>query len=200
MGGAVPASEGSDQTFRLVASHGPTPEEQSLAPDNPLVDRLQASRRPSDSRMPRRSATAADPVSDAMIALGGEAATALGGDGVLAGLLVLGPKRSGMPYENEEMAFLGALSSVATLVLHSADIQETLESLNQELRGQGGQDRRAAAADPDPPGPAPGRAAASGRPPARRRARGHRGRRPRPDGEPGVFDAIKGSGAGRPRR
>ncbi len=30
----------------------------------------------------------------------------------------------------------GALSSVATLVLHSADIQETLKSLNQELRGK----------------------------------------------------------------
>ena len=30
----------------------------------------------------------------------------------------------------------GRLSSVATLVLHSADIQETLETLNQELRGK----------------------------------------------------------------
>ena len=36
-----------------------------------------------------------------------------------------------MPYEDEEMAFLAALSSVATLVLHSADIQQTLESLNR---------------------------------------------------------------------
>ena len=71
-----------------------------------------------------------------MIALGGEAAAALGGEGHLAGLLVLGPKRSGMPFEDEEMAFLGALSSVATMVLHSADIQQTLESLNQELRGK----------------------------------------------------------------
>ena len=39
-----------------------------------------------------------------------------------------------MPFEDEEMAFLGALSSVATLALHSAGIQQTLESLNQELR------------------------------------------------------------------
>ena len=77
-----------------------------------------------------------DPASDAMISLGGEATAALGGEGQVAGLLVLGPKRSGMPYEDEEMAFLGALGSVATLVLHSADIQETLESLNQELRGK----------------------------------------------------------------
>ena len=69
-----------------------------------------------------------------MIALGGEAATAVGGSGQLAGLLILGPKRSGMPFEDEEMAFLGALSSVATLALHSAGIQQTLESLNHELR------------------------------------------------------------------
>ncbi len=50
-----------------------------------------------------------------MIALGGEAASAVGDGGQLAGLLILGPKRSGMPFEDEEMAFLGALSSVATL-------------------------------------------------------------------------------------
>ena len=39
-----------------------------------------------------------------------------------------------MPYEDEEMAFLGALGSVATLALHSAGIQQTLEALNHELR------------------------------------------------------------------
>ena len=69
-----------------------------------------------------------------MIALGGEAASAVGSSGQLAGLLILGPKRSGMPFEDEEMAFLGALSSVATLALHSAGIQQTLEALNHELR------------------------------------------------------------------
>jgi DNA-binding NtrC family response regulator len=49
-------------------------------------------------------------------------------------VLVLGPKRSGMPYDPEEIAFLGALSSVAALTLHSLGIQQTLEALNQELR------------------------------------------------------------------
>ena len=133
--GALYLLEASGQTFQLVASHGPTPEDQSLASDNPLVIRL---RQTPTVRLSHATALndGADPISDAMIALGGEAATALGGDGTLAGLLVLGPKRSGMPYENEEMAFLGALSSVATMVLHSADIQETLESLNQDLRGK----------------------------------------------------------------
>ena len=75
-----------------------------------------------------------DPATDAMIALGGEAASAVGGSGQIAGLLILGPKRSGMPFEDEEMAFLGALSSVATLALHSSGIQQTLETLNHELR------------------------------------------------------------------
>ena len=114
-------------------AHGPAPDEQVLAGDNPLVERLRTE--PADPGAARHVAsTASDPATDAMIALGGEAANALEADGVLAGLLVLGPKRSGMPYEDEEIAFLGALSSVATLALHSAGIQQTLEVLNQELR------------------------------------------------------------------
>ena len=75
--------------------------------ENPLVERL---REVPTVRLSHAMATgeAADIATDAMIALGGEAADALGNDGELAGLLVLGPKRSGMPYEDEEMAFLGA--------------------------------------------------------------------------------------------
>ena len=72
-----------------------------------------AGRRRSGCRTPMALAGASDPATDAMIALGGEVANALEADGDLAGLLVLGPKRSGMPYEDEEIAFLGALSSVA---------------------------------------------------------------------------------------
>ncbi len=133
--GALYLADASARSFQLVAAHGPTPDERALVPENPLVARL---RRTPTMRLSHGMALdgAPDPAADAMIALGGEAAAAVGGDGHLAGLLVLGPKRSGMPYEDEEMAFLGALSSVATLVLHSADIQQTLESLNQELRGK----------------------------------------------------------------
>ena len=91
---------------------------------------------------------------------GGEAASAVGGNGQLAGLLILGPKRSGMPFEDEEMAFLGALSSVATLALHSAGHPADAREPEPGAARQGRQDRRAAAADPDPPGaaPRPGRA------------------------------------------
>lgn len=131
--GALYVCEQSHGPLRLVACSGPEPDEQVLSADNPLVERL---RTVTAMRVPHGVAlsAASDPATDAMIALGGEAANALEEDGDLAGLLVLGPKRSGMPYEDEEIAFLGALSSVATLALHSAGIQQTLESLNHELR------------------------------------------------------------------
>ena len=131
--GAIYLREGSSGPLRLTACHGPAPDEHTLAADNPLVERL---RRIPALRLPHAMTMdgASDPATDAMIALGGEAANALEADGDLAGLLVLGPKRSGLPYEDEEMAFLGALGSVATLALHSAGIQETLETLNLELR------------------------------------------------------------------
>jgi transcriptional regulator with GAF, ATPase, and Fis domain len=133
--GALYLDDAQGKSFQLVAAHGPSPEEETLLSDNPLVARLRGS---PTVRLSHGVALdgSSDPACDAMIALGGEAAAALGGEGHLAGLLVLGPKRSGMPYEDEEMAFLGALSSVATLVLHSADIQQTLGILNQELRGK----------------------------------------------------------------
>jgi transcriptional regulator with GAF, ATPase, and Fis domain len=131
--GALYLSDAPGRPLRLVASHGPAPDERLITPDNPLAVRL---RETHAVRLSHALALngASDPATDAMIALGGEAATSVGDVGNLSGLLVLGPKRSGMPYEDEEMAFLAALSSVATLVLHSADIQQTLESLNSELR------------------------------------------------------------------
>jgi transcriptional regulator with GAF, ATPase, and Fis domain len=131
--GALYLEDAPGRPLQLVASHGPAPDEQTLAPDHPLAVRL---RQTHAVRLSHALALngLSDPATDAMIGLGGEAATSLGDDGQLSGVLVLGPKRSGMPYEDEEMAFLAALSSVATLVLHSADIQQTLESLNRELR------------------------------------------------------------------
>ena len=135
--GAIYLCDAPGGRLRLAACHGPAPEEETLAANHPLVERL---RKVPGLRLPLTVALAGatDPATDAMIALGGEAASALEADGDLAGLLVLGPKRSGMPYEDEELAFLGALSSVATLALHSAGIQQTLEALNSELRDKVG--------------------------------------------------------------
>ena len=182
--GAIYLVESPGGPLHLASCHGPEPDERTLAADNPLVERL---KRVPGLRLPHAVslAGASDPATDAMIALGGEAASALETDGGLAGLLVLGPKRSGMPYEDEELAFLAALSSVATLALHSAGIQQTLETLNQELRDKVNkiteQKRRILilqdqltdrSAGPDSP----------------------QGRRALPLPDDSVFDQIKGSG------
>ncbi|HEX8201343.1 MAG TPA: sigma 54-interacting transcriptional regulator, partial [Isosphaeraceae bacterium] len=130
--GALYLREEAGSRLRLAACLGPVPDEEVLGADNPLVAHL---RRAPAVRVPHGPALAgSDPATDAMIALGGEIALALEADGALAGLLVLGPKRSGLPYEAEEIALLGALSSVATLALRSVGIQQTLEALNHELR------------------------------------------------------------------
>ncbi len=120
--------------FRLAACRGPQPDELTLTPDNPLVTRLGALRSPLKVPHAMSLVSASDPATDAMIRLGGEVATPLEAQDELAGVLLLGPKRSGMPYEKEELAFLGALGSVATLALRSAGTQQTLERLNRDLR------------------------------------------------------------------
>ena len=131
--GAIYLADDPRGPLKLAAWHGPEPDEASLSIDNALVERL---RRTPTLRVPHSLGLSgsADPATDTMIALGGEVAKALEADGALVGLMVLGPKRSGLPYEDEEVAFLGALSSVAMLALHSADIQQTLEKLNLDLR------------------------------------------------------------------
>jgi DNA-binding NtrC family response regulator len=131
--GAIYLADAPGSAFRLAAWHGPEPEERTLEPNDPLVERLRVC---STVRAPHGLAPtgAADPAADTMIALGGDVARTLEADGASVGLMVLGPKRNGLPYEDEEVAFLGALSSVAMLALHSAGIQQTLERLNLELR------------------------------------------------------------------
>ena len=127
--GAIYLADEARGDFRLAAWQGPEPDHASLSRDNPLVERLGR-----DPVVSAAGSAGPDPATDTMIALGGELAKALESDAVLVGVMVLGPKRSGMPYEVEEVAFLGALGSVATLALHSAGIQQTLERLNLELR------------------------------------------------------------------
>ena len=168
--------------LKLAAWYGPEPDERTLSTDNPLVERLRAV---PTVRAPHAMALspASDPATDTMIALGGEVAKALEADGEQVGLMVLGPKRSGLPYEEEEVAFLGALGSVAMLALHSAGIQQTLERLKRRLSRQGRQGRRAAEADL-----APAR-------PAHREEQGRQSDRAGlRTADPAVFEEIRGSG------
>ena len=131
--GAIYLAEDPRGPLKLAAWYGPEPDQRALAADNPLVERLRST---PTVRAPHAMALSptSDPATDTMIALGGEVAKALEAEGEQVGLMVLGPKRSGLPYEDEEVAFLGALGSVAMLALHSAGIQQTLERLNLDLR------------------------------------------------------------------
>ena len=130
--GSIYLREGPGRPLSVVASLGPEPDRATIPDNNPIVLRL--AEQPA-IRMPGTiGRIAVDPIADALIALGVEIAAALNADGELAGLLVLGPKRSGLPYDDEELAFLAALASVAAMALHSASIHRTLEQLNRELR------------------------------------------------------------------
>jgi transcriptional regulator with GAF, ATPase, and Fis domain len=174
----------------LAACCGPEPDERRIDADNPLIDRLGRDPTPLRASHPVGLAPAADPAADAMIALGGEVAAPLEADGALVGLLVLGPKRSGLPFEDEEVAFLAALGSVAVLALRSADIQQTLESLNHELREKvekiAEQQRRILILQDQLAGRGPGDATSPGA--------SAEPTRDAPPPEPGAFGAIRGSG------
>ncbi len=132
--GAIYLADEAVGSLSLAACCGPEPEEKSIPDDSPLLDRLVRDRTTFRLPSPLSLLDDSDRAADALIALGGELATPLSAEGRIAGILVLGPKRSGMPYEDEELAFLAALSSVATLAILSSQTQSTLEALNHELR------------------------------------------------------------------
>jgi DNA-binding NtrC family response regulator len=132
--GAIYLVEPGGGEMTLAACLGPEPDQRKLAFDDPLVARLRGDRSPKVLHASVYS-SGRDAATDSMISLGGEIAyPLLAADGSPAGVLILGPKRNGMPYEEEEIAFLGALGSVTTLALHSAGIQETLKMLEREVR------------------------------------------------------------------
>ncbi|MBL9124294.1 MAG: sigma-54-dependent Fis family transcriptional regulator [Planctomycetaceae bacterium] len=68
--------------------------------------------------------------------LDAELAFALERDGLLVGLLVLGPKTDGSPYSGEERSFLAALARTTTLALRSAEENRTIDSLKEDLHAK----------------------------------------------------------------
>ncbi|MFO0947563.1 MAG: sigma 54-interacting transcriptional regulator [Planctomycetota bacterium] len=56
-------------------------------------------------------------------------------DGALFGFLLVGRKESGS-YSAEELEFLTGIADLVTMALHSAETQQTLERLNEDLRAK----------------------------------------------------------------
>jgi len=55
-------------------------------------------------------------------------------DGAVAGVVLLGPKRSAAPYTAEDLTFLTAMGQVTSVALQSAKVHQALGRLNDELR------------------------------------------------------------------
>jgi transcriptional regulator with GAF, ATPase, and Fis domain len=55
-------------------------------------------------------------------------------DGKLAGLVMLGPKESGMMYSAEDLTFLTALAQITGIALHCAKVHQDVTQLNEDLR------------------------------------------------------------------
>ena len=183
-----------DGSLALAACSGAEPEGVTLSAGHPLVARFRLDPTPLRASRALAIGPDADAATDAMIALGGEVAAPLTAeDDAPAGLAVLGPKRNGLPYEDEEVAFLSALGSVAMLAIRAADIQRTLEDLNEDVRAKvdkiAEQQRRisvlqhqlAARVHPDPDDPELLDAPGPIEPPA-------------PPSAPDAFEALRGSG------
>ncbi len=120
-------------TLVLTNAVGPEPDRRQLGIDDPLVRALKDRPIYQIQHAPRSDLVA--DVTIELIRLGGEVAVGLpDARGELVGLIVLGPKRNGRPYLDEERAFLKALRSLATVSLHASTIQTTLTTLNDQLR------------------------------------------------------------------
>ena len=132
--GAIYLTDQPDGSLALQAFTGPQPDARTIAFDSPLIEYLKGNAglyldEPNDEGDRLKESA-----KDLMISLGAELAVGLESTGRLVGFLILGPKPSGLPYEPEETAFLRALGTVASLGLHSVEMQTTLEVANRELR------------------------------------------------------------------
>jgi len=132
--GSIYLSDQPEGAMRLHSSFGPEPETRSIDRTSPLVTWLERHGLLSLEEPSLTGDRDAEAAKDVMISQGAEIAVGLEASGQLAGFMLIGPKPSGMPYDAEETAFLRALGSVASLGLHSVEMQKTLEAANRELR------------------------------------------------------------------
>ncbi|MBS0201333.1 MAG: sigma 54-interacting transcriptional regulator [Planctomycetes bacterium] len=124
--------DGRPNGFRLAAADGQStglpmqivlPEEfvQALA-DDPTLQRAPTSRE------------GMSPVQNLLRQWQADLVHALEMDGKFAGLVVLGPKESGMMYSAEDLTFLTALAQITGIALHCAKVHQDITQLNEDLR------------------------------------------------------------------
>ena len=126
-------SDGRPNGFRLTAADGQStglpmqlvlPEEFTVAlADDPTLQRVTPTSREGVS-----------PVQNLLRQWQADLVHGLEIDGKLAGLVVLGPKQSGMMYSAEDLTFLAALAQITGIALHCAKFHQDITQLNEDLR------------------------------------------------------------------
>jgi transcriptional regulator with GAF, ATPase, and Fis domain len=101
-----------------------------LEADHPIIERLQVG---GLLQKAPRALIREDADSFLLRSVGADLAQPLIHDGKLIGLLLLGPRREGM-YNSAELSFLTGVADLATIALHGAQSQQTLDKLNRDLR------------------------------------------------------------------
>lgn len=120
------------EVFELVAAEGGgNPPLQFSATEQLLSSLLEVN---SLQRVSASSREANTPVQTLLRQLRTDLIHALEIEGVIAGLVLLGPKRNGAPYSAEDLTFLTAMGQVTSVALHSAKVHRVVAGLNQELR------------------------------------------------------------------
>ncbi len=84
---------------------------------------------------PREALTLHDPDAEVLAATGAEVALALALEGRPTGLLLVGPRRSGVPYPKEDLDLLRTIAGQLAVAMQNAESFQTIANLNRELAG-----------------------------------------------------------------
>ena len=117
-------------SFALADSIGSPPFPDRIDSNHALIERMKEG---DLLQKAPRALIREDVVSQFLRSAGAELAQPLVHDGKLIGFLLLGAKQEGM-YNSAEMSFLAGIADLATIALHGAQSQQTLDKLNRDLR------------------------------------------------------------------
>jgi PAS domain S-box-containing protein len=132
----LPSPDGS--AYRLASRQGRSPEfngPERLAANSALIDWLTRHPQPFLLDDPAAAGPDGQRAVAELAARGGELALPITGDRGLAGLLVIGPKRSGDAYFDEDLALLGALTAEAGVALANARLHQDVMRAREQIEG-----------------------------------------------------------------
>jgi PAS domain S-box-containing protein len=133
----LPAPDGS---YRPATRQGRTPDAGASSPErlpagSPLVSWLARHRQTLLADDPARADADGAPAVAELARRGGELAVPISGEEGLSGFLLIGPKRSGDAYFDEDLALLGALTAEAAVALANARLHQDVMRAREQIEG-----------------------------------------------------------------